>query len=201
MTAINVASPCDVARRPIGDGDEEGGGQMTSLIVLESMFGNTRRIAEEIAAGLGSSMPVEILDVSKAPSEIPETTPLLVVGGPTHAFGMSRPATRDDAVKRGADANPEVGVRDWLETLRIHRPGLPAVSFDTRVDKRFVPGSAARAIARRLREAGCTMLEAPVTFYVEDVDGPLTEGEERRAREFGQIVIRDLERRGLRSSA
>jgi hypothetical protein len=126
---------------------------------------------------------------------------LLVVGGPTHAFGMSREATREDAVKRGAPADATIGVRDWLDRMTVGRRGLPAVSFDTKIDKRFVPGSAARAIARRLRQAGCTVIEAPVSFYVKDVEGPLGEGEERRAREFGQITVRDLERRGLRPTA
>jgi hypothetical protein len=71
------------------------------------------------------------------------------------------------------------------------------VSFDTRVDRRFVPGSAAKAIARRLRRLGCYLMEAPVTFYVDDVTGPLANGEEERAFAFGQMVARDFERRGL----
>src|SRR5881296_856290 len=103
---------------------------MTALIVVESMFGNTRRIAEKIAAGIESAMPVVICEVAEAPPEIAETVSLLVVGGPTHAFGMSRAATRADAVKRGAAADASSGVRDWLERLKIARPGQPAVCFD-----------------------------------------------------------------------
>jgi hypothetical protein len=40
-------------------------------------------------------------------------------------------------------------------------------------------------------------MEAPVTFYVDDITGPLAEGEADRAHAFGQMVARDLERRGL----
>ena len=89
-----------------------------------------------------------------------------------------------------------MGVREWLELARIQQ-GLPVVAFDTRVDRRLVPGSAAKAIARRLRRLGGYLIEAPVTFYVDDVSGPLAEGEADRAFAFGQMVARDFERRNL----
>lgn len=63
------------------------------------MFGNTRAVAEAVAQGLGSAMTVELVEVSAAPLESQDVD-LLVVGGPTHAFGMSRPTTRSDAAGR-----------------------------------------------------------------------------------------------------
>jgi hypothetical protein len=122
---------------------------------------------------------------------------LLVVGGPTHAFGMSRESTREDARRRGSTAEIAMGVREWIESASISQSRLPVVCFDTRVDRQFVPGSAAKAMARRLRRLGCYPMEAPVTFYVDDVVGPLTYGEADRAFAYGQMVARDFERRGL----
>jgi hypothetical protein len=173
---------------------------MTVWIVVESMFGNTREVGEQIAAGLRVAMPttkVELHDVARTRLVLPDDVSLLIVGGPTHAFGMSRESTREDAHRRGSAADPAMGVREWLEVVGIGQPQLPVVCFDTRVDRHFVPGSAAKAIARRLRRLGCYLMEAPITFHVDDTLGPLSEGQADRAFAFGQMVARDFEHSGL----
>ena len=68
-----------------------------ALVIFESMFGNTRTITEAVADGLSSRFVTERTDVSVAPTTIPEDVSLVVVGGPTHAFGLTRPRTREDA--------------------------------------------------------------------------------------------------------
>ena len=70
-----------------------------ALVVYESVLGNTQAVAKAIAEGLGESRPVTVKEVSDAPDAIPPDVGLLVVGGPTHAFGMSRPETRADAAR------------------------------------------------------------------------------------------------------
>ena len=70
---------------------------MKTLVVYESMFGNTRAVAEAIAEGLGSA---EVVEVSAAPVVLPVDLELLVVGGPTHVHGMSRRRTREDAAQQ-----------------------------------------------------------------------------------------------------
>ncbi len=69
---------------------------MDALVVVESVFGNTRAVAEAIAAGLADRMTVRVVDVADAPTAVTGLD-LLVVGGPTHAFGMSWSATRRSA--------------------------------------------------------------------------------------------------------
>src|SRR5690606_41567154 len=57
---------------------------------------------------------------------------VVVVGGPTHAFGMSRPSTRAEAVQRasGAVSDRETGLREWVESVpRQSEPRL-AATFD-----------------------------------------------------------------------
>lgn len=72
---------------------------MHAFVIYESMFGNTRKVAE----GLATSAKVDLREVGAAPATIEGGVDLLVVGGPTHAFSMSRPRTREDALPRDGD--------------------------------------------------------------------------------------------------
>lgn len=156
---------------------------MKTLVVVESAFGNTRSVADAIAEGVGEATVVDVREADALPP-----CDLLVVGGPTHAFGMSRPSTRDEATKQGGhggDADA-VGLREWLDGLAV-RPGQAAAAFDTRVTRvRHLPGSAARKAAKALGRRGCQMVAPAESFYVEDVAGPLAEGELARARDWGR---------------
>jgi hypothetical protein len=92
---------------------------MHALVVYESMFGNTQVIAEAIAAGLSERIRTEALEVSVAPTRIDDDVALLVVGGPTHAFGLSRPQTRLDAARQATQrlVSRGLGLREWLTSL------------------------------------------------------------------------------------
>ena len=59
---------------------------MRAMVVVESMWGNTRAVAEAVASGLGEE--VSVVEVAQAPTQVPPEIDLLVVGGPTHAFSM-----------------------------------------------------------------------------------------------------------------
>lgn len=121
---------------------------MRALVVYESMFGNTRAIAEAVAAGLEAHLPVLVREVSGAPIVLDEDVRLLVAGGPTHAFGMSRARTREQGSQRGGPGTSAtgLGIREWLGQVR--RPGdVAAATFDTRANRPRLPGSAARARA------------------------------------------------------
>ncbi|TWD72008.1 flavodoxin [Kribbella amoyensis] len=166
-------------------------GTARALVVYESMFGNTQRIAAAIGEGLRPAFETEVLAVGQTPRTLPGDVRLLVVGGPTHAFGMSRPSTRDQAAAQGPMVMPATtGVREWLEMLGPRRTETVAATFDTRVNKvRRLPGSAARAAARRLRHQEYEVIAAPASFYVGDMTGPLDEGEVDRARKWGEQLV------------
>src|SRR5512140_2757465 len=72
---------------------------MRAVVVYESMYGNTHLIADAIGAGLESAFDVRIVPVSHAGPEVIADADLVVVGGPTHAHGMSRASTRKAAVQ------------------------------------------------------------------------------------------------------
>lgn len=160
------------------------------LVVYESMFGNTHHVAEAVAEGLRSAAEVTLVDVGEAPLEISDDIDLVVVGGPTHAFGMSRPSTRQSAVEQGADpqATEHSGLREWIAGVVAH-DGLPTAAFDTKVAKPHLPGSAAKSAERKLRHRGFQQLVHPESFLVAGTTGDLLDGELERARAWGESLV------------
>ena len=71
---------------------------MRALVAYESIYGNTHLVAEAIARGLRSACPVQVASMADARYENVHRYDLVVVDGPTHAHGMSRPETRQSAI-------------------------------------------------------------------------------------------------------
>jgi len=138
-------------------------------VVFESMFGNTQVIARAVAEGLWlQGMSVDIEEVGAAPTVIGHDVDLLVVGGPTHAFGLSRQGTRRSAAQQPGRAvvSAGMGLREWLGTVRGSSASVAAAAFDTRIKKPRLPGSAARAAEKRLRRLGFRILATATSFHV-----------------------------------
>jgi Flavodoxin len=161
---------------------------MWARVVFESMFGNTQLIAQAVAEGLGESMRVDLEEVGSASTEIDDDVDLLVVGAPTHAFGMSRERTRESAAEQagGRVVSAEKGLREWRSAVTGGSPDIAAAAFDTRIDRPRLPGSAAHGAERRLRRLGFHIIEPAASFYVTDTSGPLLDGESERARYWGE---------------
>jgi hypothetical protein len=163
----------------------------TALVVYESMFGNTAEIASSVARGLElEGFETVLVEVSDAPSRLVDGLDLLVVGGPTHAFSLSRPSTRADAVRQGApEARSRTGLREWLSSL-VLPPVPPVVAvLDTRVAKvRHVPMAASRAASKLARHRGMRLLVEPAGFLVGDTQGPLLPDELQNAVDWGRAL-------------
>jgi hypothetical protein len=170
--------------------------QPHALIVFESMFGNTAAVAEAVGDGLRSGgVLVAVRRVAEAAALDDVAPELLVVGAPTHAFSLSRPSTRADAVAKGAPAGvARTGVREWLGAAgRGSGTGRVAVAFDTRVASvRRLPLSAAGCASRLMRRKGFARVLKPQGFVVADVRGELLPGELLRAREWGARLADEL---------
>ena len=156
-----------------------------ALVVYESMFGNTRRIAEAVADGLSTSATVDVVEVG-ASSSLDEVD-LLVVGGPTHAFGLSRSSTRESAADQavGGIVSTGIGLREWLDALDNRHPTARVAAFDTRMKAALLSGSAARRALAKLRRLGFDPAARPESFAVTGMRGPLRDGEVDRARKWG----------------
>lgn len=162
----------------------------TAVIVFESMFGSTRRVAEAIAEGMSGRVQVSVTSATDKPTVNPSD--VLIVGAPTHAHSLSRPESRREAVRWAQDSKAHLtleadgrasGIREWLEAAPAVSHGFAA--FDTRVDMpRIFTGSAATVIAKRLRKQGNNAIAGAESFLV-DKDSHLLEGELERARHWG----------------
>ena len=165
-----------------------------ALVVYESIYGNTRAVAEAIAEGIGDGAD------ARPPGEVDAATldgaDLLVVGGPTHMHGLTSSMSRSMAAKAAEEesdveldpaATAGPGLREWLSGLS--NAGARAAAFDTRIDRSpTLTGTAARGIAKRLRRRGYELIAVPESFFVDDSEGPLAEGELERARRWGQAL-------------
>lgn len=170
---------------------------LKALVVYESMFGNTEQVAHAVAGGLADHLDVQVLEVAQAPTPIVDLLDLVVVGGPTHAFSMSRTGTREDARRQGAtQGEASTGIREWLTHLHAGPHSELVATFDTKVGKvRHLPGSAAPAAGKVVKKLGYTPVAKAESFYVVDVEGPLVEGELARARSWGGQLGAEVLRR------
>jgi menaquinone-dependent protoporphyrinogen IX oxidase len=169
------------------------------VVAYESMYGNTRGIAEAIADGLRSTCSVTVVPVSRLEREALDKVDLIVIGGPTHVRGMSRASTRKAAVaaasKPGSTLTVQpdaqaTGVRELLASLG--QLNVQAAVFDTKIKMAaLLSGRASLGIAKGLRRHGARMLAKPESFLVTK-DNRLCPGEEDRARAWGQQLASAL---------
>lgn len=136
---------------------------MQTVVIYDSKFGNTEKIAEAIGRGLSALGDVLVMSTGDAtPTERPD---LLLLGGPTQKHGAS-PA-----------------LREFMEALPAALRGVPAASFDTRYHgSTWLMGSAAAQAAKAIRKAGGDLVAEPESFFIVR-QGPL----ERQTLEPGEI--------------
>ncbi|MCU1543603.1 MAG: hypothetical protein JWM50_1468 [Microbacteriaceae bacterium] len=168
---------------------------MRIVVVYESIFGNTRQIATAIQRGASEHASVRIASMGSRSLDGIADADLILLGGPTHALGLSTPTTRAEALSWtlqperhvSLDAGePRTGIREWLGS----HPQLPAqfAAFDTRAaSMRHLPGSAARRIDKHLRSRGLARVTAPASFYV-SARSALLDGELDRASDWGSRI-------------
>ena len=148
-------------------------------VVYESMFGNTRKVAEAISDGVREADPdahVECVAVGRAAAELIYSTDLLIVGGPTHLRRMTTGFSRKRHISRERKAQAKggppreleseaegPGLREWFYHLLWPAKGWRhAAAFDTRVGSVLVPpGGACYGIARKLRGHGYELVTNP----------------------------------------
>jgi Flavodoxin len=169
-----------------------------AIVVYESMYGNTRAIAEALGDGLSWAFDTSVIPVDKATTDLIADADLVAIGGPTHAHSMSRVATRKAAVdaarEKALALDPSAegpGLREWFADVGVH-PHAIAVAFDTRLRMpSSVTGRAGRGIARHLRKCRFAEVRDAGSFFV-DKNNKLLAGETERAAAWGRAFVRDL---------
>jgi flavodoxin I len=146
---------------------------MKVLVVYDSLYGNTEKIAQAVAGAIASANPKIQRAAAVKPADL-EGIELLFVGSPTQGGRATRP------------------MQDFLEgiptgSLRHVR----AAAFDTRLRNRLVRvfGYAAGRIANALKEKGAAVAVPEGIFFVKGSKGPLEDGEEARAAEWARAVM------------
>ena len=141
---------------------------MKAIIVYDSVYGNTKKIAETIAAELGKG--VKAIAVSDFKSKDLAGIELLVVGSPI--LGWS-PSEKTGKFLAGLTSGQLKGVR--------------AAAFDTRL-KIFFHGDAAGKISVSLKKAGAEIVAEPMGFIVEGREGPLADDALGLAKEWAGSI-------------
>lgn len=161
---------------------------MKAVVVYDTAYGNTEKVALAIAQALGQGKTVSLLKADGAQPEDLTRADLLIVGSPTQKF---RPLPSITALLQ--NISPE-GLRN------VH-----VAAFDTRITPEEVArvgilaflvklfGYAAEAIGKKLSSKGGTLLVPPQGFYVQGTQGPLLEGELERAAAWAKNIAEKLE--------
>jgi len=149
---------------------------MKALIVYDSVYGNTEKIARSIAVALTSSGEVKVLRAGEVNTSEFESVDLLVVGSPTQG------------------GKPTLAIQEFLSKIPANAlKNVSVTSFDTRV-KIFVArlfGYAAGRIATSLKDKGGRLAALPEGFIVKGREGPLKEGELERAAVWAKGILKN----------
>ena len=155
---------------------------MKTLVIYDSVFGNT----EKIAKAIGERSGAKVVQVSAVKSEDLAGVELLLVGSPTRGF------------------RPTDGMKKFLKDLSSGiLKGVGVGGFDPRMDVDEVDnkvltfmekifGYAAEPIAKTLIQKGGKQVIPPAGFIVKASEGPLRDGELERAREWGKEALKNV---------
>ncbi len=156
---------------------------MKALVVYDSFFGNTEKIALAIGEALGSAGEVRVAKVDQVTPDQLKGLDVLLVGSPTRAF------------------QPSPNIKAFLKAIPGGSlKGLRVAAFDTRakvdeVNSGFLTfmvklfGYAAEPMAKQLVKKGGTQAVPPAGFFVDGTEGPLKEGELERAAAWGRQAV------------
>jgi len=149
---------------------------MKTVVVYDSVHGNTERVARGIGDAIAGE--VQVLRAAEVNSSESKMLDLLIVGAPTHG------------------GRPTQAIPDLLDQVPGNAlQGTNVAAFDTRLPAKWVRifGYAAPRIAGTLKKKGGTLIGSPEGFFVEGTEGPLTEGELERAALWAKEIVKSIE--------
>lgn len=154
---------------------------MRTLIIYDSYFGNTEKIATEIYKTFEKDT-AKIINAKDFKPEFLKSIDLLIVGSPTRAF---RPTEAIVNMIKGIESLHNVKVTSFDTRVDIEKVNSKILTFFV---KMF--GYADKPILKLLVKKGGIPVHESMGFYVEDKEGPLTEGELGRARNWTKEIMK-----------
>jgi len=162
---------------------------MKALVIYDSQFGNTKKIAQTIAEGLSPEGEVEARHIGDIQPDDLRGLGVLILGSPTQRFRPTEGTTDFvKAIEHDALSNTRVAAFDTrLTEEEIEKTGI--LAFFVRIF-----GYAAKPISDRLVKKGGELILPPEGFFVDGIEGPLLEGEIDRARSWGEEINHAVQR-------
>ena len=156
---------------------------MRALVVYDSVFGNTERVAQAMGEALEPLGDVDRCRVTAVEPEELTAVDLLIVGSPTRGF---RPTSAAKNLLRRIPARGLDGVRVAAFDTRfgIEEMNSAILSFLVRLF-----GYAAEPLANTLEKKGGELVIDPEGFIVEGTEGPLRDGELERAADWAKRIV------------
>lgn len=156
---------------------------MKILVVYDSFFGNTEKVAQSITQTLKQGHTVEVKRVSQVEKSDLQNLDLIILGSPTRGF---RPSEATQTFLKEISASELAGVK--------------AAVFDTRIDVATIKSGLLRSIVRMggyaekamgsmLAKKGATLVGSTEGFIVLDREGPLKDGELERAAVWAKGLL------------
>lgn len=144
---------------------------MQVLIIYDSLFGNTEKVAVTLKESVKAPHRAIMVKVDNFTPHLLDGVDLLLVGCPTHGF---RPTEATTAMLKKLPKDALVGIK--------------VAAFDTRISVKEVKskffkvmaslfGYAAEPVAKTLVQRGGILASETHWFIVGDKEGPLREGE------------------------
>jgi flavodoxin len=149
---------------------------MRILLVFDSKYGNTEKIAQAMNTALSQANEVSLVRAAESKDITFSNFDLIIVGSPTNG-GWPSPLAKAflEAIPDGALKGKKAGAFDTGST-----PDGEGFITKTAIK---VFGYAAPRTAKMLASKGAEVLKYD-TFYVRGMEGPIIEGEIERAQEW-----------------
>ena len=148
-----------------------------AIVIYESKYGNTKRVAETIIEGINEIEKIEA--VLKEPKHVEPTEildyDLILIGSPNHWGGPTR------------------GIKKFIDKLgKIGLEGKIGAVFDTCLGRDF--NKAVQKMEKRINEKvpGLKLITPGLSIKVEEIKGPIVEGELPKCKEFGNKIAKQM---------
>ncbi len=158
---------------------------MKSIVLFDSLYGNTKEIAKTISNELTKSSDTKLLSAQEISLDDLKNIDLLIVGSPTHGGTM------------------KISLLEFLKQIPQDMiKGVKIATFDTRFlekDLNFALkllvktiGYASPKIQKLLISKGGEPITKPMGFIVKGKEGPLAEKELEKSIEWIQQIVKLL---------
>jgi len=151
---------------------------MPSLVIFDSVFGNTEQISHAVATGLGTE--AQCLRAGAVSLDQLSQADLIIMGSPTRGFAAT-PALM--SLLKSLPKNWLAGKRVAAFDTRMQLDSIKGKLFKKIVD---LGGYAAPIIATQLASKGGKLCVPAAGFFVQGEEGPLVNGELERAEAWAR---------------